>query len=417
MLKLVPAFVVFVALSSACSSTASDPSASPSADPSSQTGFGTPPATTSESTGAPADSPSPGELMLEPEQPLGTAEQTNAANEAACVESKNQTVEMLDPLVIGEVRVEPVTFEAIEGSGQSVEAGTVPGFVIPEHTVDVGCIIYEKAPAGCLGGVRITGFEIPGVRLPEVTVPERVLPDGTVQPAATVPAREVEPVKVEGASVDRVCQVKTEGSRSAVVRPALLRPAALRPSALRPSRLQPTNSVDVENDDGETVSFTVPPRTIGAISAPAVSVAPASAPPQSLPYEQLEAEPEIDVAKGKDMTAYVAPSNVLFDENRAVLKPTARAALRAILADLNKQSPNGRITVDGYTDNQGSEASGLTLSKARAEAVARFLTTAGGVARSRIAELNGYGEANPAFPNSTEANMAKNRRVVVSVEN
>ncbi|MGI8899694.1 MAG: OmpA family protein [Nocardioides sp.] len=351
------------------------------------------------------------------EQPLGTAEQTNAANEAACVGSKSQTVEMLDPLVIAEVRVEPVTFNALGSNGQSVEASTVPGFVVPEHTVDTGCIIHEKAPAGCLGGVRITGFEIPGIRLPEVTVPERVLPDGTVQPAVTVPAREVEPVKIQGASVDRVCQVERDGGRSAVVRPSVLRPAALRPSVLRPSLLQPSISVDVENEDGEAVPFSAPPRTIGAVSAPAVSVAPASAPPQSLPYEPLAAEPEVDVARGKDTTAYVAPANVLFDENRAVLKPTARAALRAILADLNKQSPDGRITVDGYTDNQGSKVSGLTLSKARAEAVARFLTTAGGVARSRIAELTGYGEANPAFPNTTEANMAKNRRVVVSVEN
>jgi outer membrane protein OmpA-like peptidoglycan-associated protein len=365
----------------------------------------------------PTDSDSPSELMPVIEQPLGTLEQTNAANEAACVPSEDQTVEMLDPLVIAEVRVEPVTFEAVESDGARVEETTVPGFVIPEQTVNVGCIIHEKAPAGCLGGVRITGFEIPGVRLPAVTIPERVLPDGTVQPAETVPAQEVEPVKVDGASVDSVCQVVKDGVRPSVLRPSVLRPSALRPSALRPSLLQPSQSVEFETEDGETVLFSAPIRTIGLTAVSLQSVGPASAPVMSLPYEQLEAEPEVDVAEGDVTTAYVAPSSVLFDEDKAVLKTTAREALRAIVADLNKKSPKGQITIDGYTDNQGSKASGLSLSKARAEAVARFLTTTGGVARSRIAELNGYGEANPAFPNDTEANMAKNRRVVISVEN
>ncbi len=365
----------------------------------------------------PTDSASPSELMPVIEQPLGTVEQTNAANEAACVPSEDQTVEMLDPLVIAEVRVEPVTFEAVESDGARVEETTVPGFVIPEQTVNVGCIIYETAPAGCLGGVRITGFEIPGVRLPEVTIPERELPDGTVQPAETVPAQEVEPVKVDGDSVDSVCQVEKDGVRPSVLRPSVLRPSALRPSALRPSLLQPSQSVEFETEDGETVLFSAPVRTIGLTAVGPQSVGPASAPVMSLPYEQLEAEPEVDVAQGDDTTAYVAPSSVLFDENREVLKTTARKALRAIVADLNNTSPKGEITIDGYTDNQGSKASGLILSKARAEAVARFLTTTGGVARSRIAELNGYGEANPAFPNDSEANMAKNRRVVISVEN
>jgi len=365
----------------------------------------------------PTDSDSPSELMPVVEQPLGTLEQTNAANEAACVPSEDQTVEMLDPLVIAEVRVEPVTFEAVESDGARVEETTVPGFVIPEQTVNVGCIIYEKAPAGCLGGVWITGFEIPGVRLPAVTIPERVLPDGTVQPAETVPAQEVEPVKVEGVSVDSVCQVVKDGVRSAVVRPAVVRRAAVRAATVRPALVQPAESVEFETEDGEAVQFSVPPRAIGPAAVSPQSVGPASAPPTSLPYEQLEAEPEVDVAEGDDTTAYVAPSSVLFDEDKAVLKTTAREALRAIVADLNEKSPKGQITIDGYTDNQGSKASGLSLSKARAEAVVRFFTTTGGVARSRIAELNGYGEANPAFPNDTEANMAKNRRVVISVEN
>lgn len=386
-------------------------------EPSAEAGKPEPSAEVAEPGDPPTDSDSPSELMPVIEQPLGTLEQTNAANEAACVPSEDQTVEMLDPLVIAEVRVEPVTFEAVESDGARVEETTVPGFVIPEQTVNVGCIIYEKAPAGCLGGVWITGLEIPGVRLPAVTIPERVLPDGTVQPAETVPAQEVEPVKVDGASVDSVCQVVKDGVRPSVLRPSVLRPSALRPSALRPSLLQPSQSVEFETEDGETVLFSAPVRAIGLTAVSLQSVGPASAPVMSLPYEQLEAEPEVDVAEGDDTTAYVAPSSVLFDEDKAVLKTTAREALRAIVADLNEKSPKGQITIDGYTDNQGSKASGLSLSKARAEAVARFLTTTGGVARSRIAELNGYGEANPAFPNDTEANMAKNRRVVISVEN
>ncbi|MDQ3616994.1 MAG: hypothetical protein M3393_10325 [Actinomycetota bacterium] len=48
--------------------------------------------------------------------------------------------------------------------------------------------------------------------------------------------------------------------------------------------------------------------------------------------------------------------------------------------------------------------------------MADWMTTKGGVSASRIDAVNGRGEADPAAPNTTEANMAKNRRVVISVQ-
>jgi len=70
--------------------------------------------------------------------------------------------------------------------------------------------------------------------------------------------------------------------------------------------------------------------------------------------------------------------------------------------------------VSGYTDNVGSsEAANLSLSKARAEAVARSLTAAG-VAADRV-HAAGYGSTKPVADNATEAGRSQNRRVAREV--
>ena len=345
-------------------------------------------------------------------QPGSTLEETNAANEQACVDDDTQTVEMLDPVVVEDVRVEPTTYEAVEDTGERIEEVTVPGFVISGYTFNPGCVIHQEAPPGCAGGVTITGFEIPGVRIPDVTLPERTLPDGSVQAAETIPGDESEGVVVPPETVDPVCQVEARDAKLAATRAALSRKAASRTAISRTAASQTAQSVTVEGKDD---TFYAPSRYLTSVYVPSVYVPSSYAPSEYLPYEALETEPEVDVAQGDDARAYVAPSKVLFDENKAVLKPAAQKALRAIVNDINKQTPNGQIAVDGYTDNQGSAESGLTLSKARADAVAQWLTTKGGVPTSRIAAIHGYGEKNPAAPNNNEANMAKNRRVVISV--
>ena len=72
------------------------------------------------------------------------------------------------------------------------------------------------------------------------------------------------------------------------------------------------------------------------------------------------------------------------------------------------------IQVQGYTDQTGPKEYNLQLSQKRADAVIRYLTTNGKVPLVRIYSM-GYGESDPAAPNSTRKGREQNRRVDLTV--
>lgn len=108
----------------------------------------------------------------------------------------------------------------------------------------------------------------------------------------------------------------------------------------------------------------------------------------------------------------VTLGDVLFEFNRAEVKPGAQSSLRK-LADFLQQYPTRRVLIEGYTDNIGSTASNDILSRRRADAVDSALMGMG-VAGQRM-DAVGYGEQFPIADNSTETNRALNRRVEVYI--
>lgn len=114
------------------------------------------------------------------------------------------------------------------------------------------------------------------------------------------------------------------------------------------------------------------------------------------------------------MTSYVAPANVLFDIDRAELRPGSTVSLRAIARSIAATAPHSPLLVEGHTDDLGSAAHGIALSQRRAAAVADWLVDEAGIDRARITE-RGWGEEKPAFTNATAAGRQANRRVVISV--
>lgn len=70
---------------------------------------------------------------------------------------------------------------------------------------------------------------------------------------------------------------------------------------------------------------------------------------------------------------------------------------------------NVRIRIEGNTDNVGSEASNMSLSRRRAEAVANYLVNKYGMDRNRFV-IVGNGPNKPIDSNETEYGRAKNRR-------
>ena len=115
-----------------------------------------------------------------------------------------------------------------------------------------------------------------------------------------------------------------------------------------------------------------------------------------------------------DGTRVRLDSSVLFPKDSARLRPKAHDTINALATHLRRGGP-GKITVTGHTDDLGSAARGLRLSKRRAAAVARQLDKLLGPNWPQI-KIIGKGEADPAVPNTNERNRQLNRRVIVTIK-
>jgi outer membrane protein OmpA-like peptidoglycan-associated protein len=98
-----------------------------------------------------------------------------------------------------------------------------------------------------------------------------------------------------------------------------------------------------------------------------------------------------------------------FDFNQATLKPQSDRALREIAATL-RATPQGRFTIEGHTDNIGSDRYNEDLSARRAASVKAALVRDHGVDAARLSTM-GYGSRRPIESNATLAGRARNRRV------
>jgi outer membrane protein OmpA-like peptidoglycan-associated protein len=108
----------------------------------------------------------------------------------------------------------------------------------------------------------------------------------------------------------------------------------------------------------------------------------------------------------------ISLSDILFDVDKATLKPGAEASVRRIAAVL-QQYPQHEIAVEGHTDATGPDAYNQRLSEQRAASVREALVR-GGVDAARITSA-GFGESRPVAGNDTPAGRQQNRRVEVVV--
>lgn len=106
-------------------------------------------------------------------------------------------------------------------------------------------------------------------------------------------------------------------------------------------------------------------------------------------------------------TGHASVYGIYFDTGKADVKPESDAALTEI-TKLLQQDPKLKLYVVGHTDNQG--ALDMDLSRRRADAVVKVLTTKYSVAATRLHAL-GDGPSAPVASNDTEEGRAKNRRV------
>ena len=118
-----------------------------------------------------------------------------------------------------------------------------------------------------------------------------------------------------------------------------------------------------------------------------------------------------DTARG----LIVNMSDVLFDVDKATLKPGAKVRL-AKVAGILEAYPELKLELEGYTDSTGTLPHNQTLSERRASSVREFLIAQGVSPASVTAK--GFGPSNPIATNNTREGRQMNRRVdlVVSGE-
>jgi outer membrane protein OmpA-like peptidoglycan-associated protein len=112
-------------------------------------------------------------------------------------------------------------------------------------------------------------------------------------------------------------------------------------------------------------------------------------------------------------TVITLAGGVLFATGQAMILPGAQAQLNQVADALRTQAEH-HFTIEGHTDNQGTDAINNDLSNRRANAVRDYLVVRG-VAAAAIT-VQGVGSTRPVADNKTTEGRAMNRRVEIVVD-
>ena len=112
---------------------------------------------------------------------------------------------------------------------------------------------------------------------------------------------------------------------------------------------------------------------------------------------QLTSQPKLEVTQ-----------NIQFDEAKASIRPESNPVLDEVVSVL-QEKPDMKLRIVGHTDDVGSRAANVRLSKQRADAVKAYLVSKG-ISADRL-QTKGAGAAEPVTSNATAEGRAANRRV------
>ena len=116
-----------------------------------------------------------------------------------------------------------------------------------------------------------------------------------------------------------------------------------------------------------------------------------------------------EMLKGIKADGKIALYGIFFDFDKAEVKPDSEPTLNEI-ANLLKKDTKLNLYVVGHTDNKGKFDYNVDLSKRRAAAVVKKLTTKYGVSSTRLSP-DGVGPLAPVSTNESEDGRKLNRRV------
>ena len=127
---------------------------------------------------------------------------------------------------------------------------------------------------------------------------------------------------------------------------------------------------------------------------------------QSLQVKQTATETRIEL-----------PADILFDFDKADIRPSAADALKQVAAILRERA-KGRVVIEGHTDSKGNHPYNQGLSERRAESVGKWLVDREGLGQTKFV-VQGFAETRPVAPNTKPDGSddpdgrQKNRRVEI----
>ena len=123
----------------------------------------------------------------------------------------------------------------------------------------------------------------------------------------------------------------------------------------------------------------------------------------------------ITVRGNTDYQVYGLEEKVLFDTDKATIKPSAAEALKQISASITQRYAGKDVRVLGFADSRGDKSYNRDLSKQRAEAVKNYLIATDKMPADHLS-TEAFGETQPAATNATPAGRQENRRVEIAVQ-
>jgi OOP family OmpA-OmpF porin len=129
----------------------------------------------------------------------------------------------------------------------------------------------------------------------------------------------------------------------------------------------------------------------------------------------LEMEPMKQEVEASEMLEAINKEGFIalyinFETGKADIKPESQNIVEQIV-EMLKQNPDLKVSIEGHTDNVGSDKSNQTLSENRAKSVMNALIKQG-IDKTRLSS-KGWGSSKPLVANDTEEGKAKNRRVEI----
>lgn len=186
---------------------------------------------------------------------------------------------------------------------------------------------------------------------------------------------------------------------------------SLNGATLRPDKSEDRRLYGREISNREILETGVPVPPAGRAFVAEISRS-AREPNAPVEARNREHEPNATPAPREDRheRAMMTDSPIQFASGEVTVPHNAEPVLAKVAQTL-KDNPSWRIHIIGYTDNSGSQAENMKVSRERAHAVMNWLA-AHGVDKSRMTAA-GHGEAHPVADNSTDSGRDQNRRVEI----